>query len=1405
MSFALDNEFGLVVLEAPELKRRWGRDDRIWGVGKMVRNFTSALKCVSVYVLSSLLAGMVTLFMFTSPAKAQSASTGAIAGTVTDPSGGVIAGSTVTATNLATGQSRTVTTDSSGAYKISLLPPATYNVKFSASGFKTIEVPSVTVNVTETHVLDRALEVGATSQQVTVESTVETIQAQNATVGGLVSGQTVTELPLSTRNYTQVIDLSPGVVANVATATAVGNGTQDINVNGSGSDQNTYMMDGAVITNYGSGGAAQSGSYAGIGIPNPDSIQEFKVQTSQYDAAYGQNPGANVNVVTKSGTNQYHGAIWEFNRNNFFNANDFFFKNSERTEGLPNTPPELKQNQFGGNFGGPIKKDKLFVFGSYQGLRQLNGIGSNGFATGITAVSLLPFNEPGVPFASARSDGNAGSIHQDFVSTNPMCSYTTYREYLGCAFANEVDVLHFVPGLGFGTGVGVMPNGSNINQSFINLLQATEAIPQVKGGYNNGYYVPSVRYNADNVPSCVARLSCADPTTISQATQANEDQYLLNTDYVLNSKNSFSEKYFFSKDPQTQSFSCLGGCDPGAPEDAHYGSQSLVTKLTSVLTNNLVNEAFFSYQRLFLNVTDGVTVTSCSVDIIPAINNGVPCSNSSPDKTVPNREDTLIPVIGTLGFPGSQWGAWQLGGNFFSATHSLQNTFLGNEQVSWNHGKHSIRAGFNVQRIQWNWMQPDRERGWIDGGNTADLMTSAPGVPNGIFLNVTNRLLPPGTGNPHHWRINEYSTFVQDDIKVNRKLTVNLGLRWEFDGWPSDNEGIFTNFSASAAGLVDTGSFFLGNEVVNGPGTPSNPIGTLAGYIVQSNYNKALYNGLVGQFGSTGILVNSNQTLLHKPPIDNFSPRIGVAWQPLSSKFVVRAGYGMFFDRMYGNLLGDNILGNEPPYATGIGSSPLQTFQNPFCTPTTCPQFLGFIPRTLAVAGGDPVNGAYAITDNFGGNGTGLITSGDDPAMRTPKVQQYNLDLQYEVAPGWILDVGYVGTHGVHLFDWNRDPNLAYLVSGAPNGPAASDIVDQLLEKPFGSFSMNDPANTNSSTQVVTDSATNVMGRVHYLGVAPSGLQQVETDGNHLYNSLQVQLRHNFSHGLTMQASYTWSKLITDVNASESGGGIATPGNVLSGSASMNDPLNRRQQYGLAAFNRPQRLVVTYNYDLPFKSEGWKEKVVGGWSVSGVTTIQDGTPFTVIDGAGGTLLYGSSLATGAVVRGELADPTHCNSLGVCQSGIALNTSGSMKCRLGIVVLNGSGNPIPCDTPGPPTGYINPAAFTGEPTFGGNTNPASGLPCPQAGFFDCGTGFGDSGVGIMRCCTQINFDMGIIKNMVVGGIREGATLQFRTEFYNLFNHEQYNPPENDINAATFGEITSSSVPGRILQFGLKYSF
>jgi hypothetical protein len=818
-----------------------------------------------------------------------------------------------------------------------------------------------------------------------------------------------------------------------------------------------------------------------------------------------------------------------------------------------------------------------------------------------------------------------------------------------------------------------------------------------------------------------------------------------------------------------------------------------------------VNDAFVSAQRLFLNVADGLTVQSCAGDgitplnITPAINDGAPCPLSA--AAAGNREDSLIPVFGSLGIPaGSQWGAWSAGGNFFSATHSVQQSYLAGDQISWNHGKHSFRAGVNTQRIQWNWAQPNRERGWVVTGDMADVLLSNSGLPsdeaNGLagtpvpanyLINLSYRLLPNGSPNPHHWRISEYSTFAEDDIKLTRHLTVNLGVRWEYDGWPSDAHGVFTNFSAQAAGLVNTGTALL-----------DNPVGTLAGYIVQKNYNRAIYGNLTGEFGSTGILVNSNKTLLNGSPLNNFSPRIGFAWQAMD-KLVVRAGYGMFFDRVYGNLVGDNIVGNMPPYATGIGANPGQTLQSPFCP--ACPQFLGFIPRTLstgpALADAAPGFGISNLTDIFGGPATGLLNSGDDPAMRTPKIQQYNLDVQYEFAHGWIADIGYVGSHGVHLYDWNRDPNIAYLVDCGPASATCNPPTDQVninLERPASSFPIND----NGNNRVLENTSSNYLGRVAYLGVNPGNLQQVETDGNHLYHSLQLQLKHQFSHGLTLQASYTWSKLITDVNASAAGAGIATPGNVLSGSASSNDPLNRRQQYGLAAFNRPQRFVVSYSYQIPYAGEGWKEKALGGWSVSGVTTIQDGLPFSVTNGANGneaTLLYGASLpATGPVDRAELSTPVDCNAVtGNCKSGVSLRAPGNML----TLVENGKS-------------IINGKAFTAAPLFGGTPSALAGPftgACTGANpqFVGCGTGFGNSGVGIMSCCTQLNFDAAIIKDTTVGGLREGATLQFRAEFFNLWNHAQFNEPGNAFGGANFGVITSSAVPGRILQFGLKYSF
>ena len=255
-----------------------------------------------------------------------------------DSSAAVIPNASVTVTSTGTGQSRTATTNGNGTYTVGFLPPGDYQVKFEASGFNAVSIPSVTVNVTETPVLDGVLTVGDQAQQIVVRSETEAVQTATSAVGTVVNSDTMTTTPLTTRNYTNLLGLSSGAQVGVYNAVNMGRGSQDISVNGSGPSQNNYQQDGASIVSFSqTASTIDSNTNPGIGIVNPDAIAEFKIQTSLYDAAYGRNPGANVNVVTKSGTNQFHGTAFEFFRNTNLNANDFFRKMSPPSMEFPMT------------------------------------------------------------------------------------------------------------------------------------------------------------------------------------------------------------------------------------------------------------------------------------------------------------------------------------------------------------------------------------------------------------------------------------------------------------------------------------------------------------------------------------------------------------------------------------------------------------------------------------------------------------------------------------------------------------------------------------------------------------------------------------------------------------------------------------------------------------------------------------------------------------------------------------------------------------------------------------------------------------------------------------------------------------------------------------------------------------
>jgi hypothetical protein len=360
-------------------------------------------------------------------AHAQTGSTGQVVGDITDPSAAAIPRAAVTVREIATSETRTVVTDRVGHYVVPLLPPGVYSVRVSAPGFASGEARDITVPAATSTTVNLQLSVGTSEQTVTVEANAEMLQTENAALGQTTDKTTVTSLPLTSRNFTEILQLNPGVASPLPNAASLGKGTVDVNVNGARVSDNGYQLDGQDALNLQVQGSAGILAESGVSIPNPDAIQEFRVQTGQYDASYGRSAGGNVDVVTKSGTNQFHGDVFEFLRNTSLDANDFF-RNS-----VNQSRPVLRQNQFGGILGGPVLKNKLFFFVSYQGTRQTNGQGSTSLqsvrlpllsadGSGRTTAAL------GAQFAGLAGQQGGAKIAADGSNINPIAAHSAERE-----------------------------------------------------------------------------------------------------------------------------------------------------------------------------------------------------------------------------------------------------------------------------------------------------------------------------------------------------------------------------------------------------------------------------------------------------------------------------------------------------------------------------------------------------------------------------------------------------------------------------------------------------------------------------------------------------------------------------------------------------------------------------------------------------------------------------------------------------------------------------------------------------------------------------------------------------------------------------------------------------------------
>src|SRR5262245_21410345 len=443
----------------------------------------------------SVLAFAVVLFVCSTPGIAQS--NGIVKGVVKDTTGAVLPGAQVSVTNKATQRALQTLTNETGAYIFSFLPPGDYSMTFEMQGFRKLNIENITVNVAQTVVADAALLVGDVSAELTVTADVAMVQTTTSDLGHVVESLMVTAVPLSSRNFTQVLGMQAGVNSEVPNAGNIGRNSVNISANGARPFENSVTFNGLLADNVVSQGFDDAPDKPGIPIPAPDAIMEFKVQTGLYDAEYGRQGGANVNLVTKSGTNQIHGTLYEFLRNDALNANDFFRNATNQPKGV------LKQNQYGGTVGGPIQRDRLFWFFSYQGTQQRNGVSN---------ASSKTVNIPLMGDRSARA--------------------------LGALYAGKRGLQDTPkPPNNLPVGVPIAADGSNINPVALALLNVK---------YPDGSYA---------IPDPQTQRNGTGFSAFSIPAKFSENQVVADFDQVLPSGEHRSLKAFWALLPQTLPFS----------------------------------------------------------------------------------------------------------------------------------------------------------------------------------------------------------------------------------------------------------------------------------------------------------------------------------------------------------------------------------------------------------------------------------------------------------------------------------------------------------------------------------------------------------------------------------------------------------------------------------------------------------------------------------------------------------------------------------------------------------------------------------------------------------------------------------------------------------------------------------
>ena len=1037
----------------------------------------------------------------------QGGATGAITGTVQDPSGALVANATVRITNQDTNVlERSVSTGPDGTFTAPLMPVGTYRVSIQSEGFNEASVSNVVVRVTETTRMTAKLATKSVQQKIEVQAEVQTVDTSDATTGQAIESATIRALPLATQNFHQLLTLSTGAQSELNAASHLGRGDVRIQVNGQREDNNNYLIEGVSVTDY------NVAELTNTPLPNPDVVQEFKVQTSLYDASQGRNGGGNINAILKSGTDKFHGDVYEFFRNTVLDANEYFLKQS----GSPR--PVIQQNIFGGSLGGPVSPGgKLgFFFVNYQGTRQRSGD-----SPGTLISTFIPY----VPL-SDRGQANAAQLAKDF----------------GVSSADPVAV---------------------------NLLSFQS---NQFGAPANGYLFPLPNVAPGTTPGTSV------PFTVSRPGKFTDDQLTANWDHEFrDSRDSIAARFFFSNSEQNIPFGA-GGLQASLGAAAATSDLNFPYQLPIHDRVFVVSETHVFSPRLVNDLRFGV------VHINNTANNINPVNVSDVGITRPT--DNLTQSIYKFTFLTS---GFQFGPTPQANQAQTQNNYNIVDNLSWVKGAHTLTVGGQYARVRLDKLFPQVFNGQLFFTNTSDTVTDF-----GNFVGGTPEFSFGGGGVYNHaYKQSNFAFFAQDDWKVNPTLTLNLGLRTEFLGAWTDGDCHIGNMESD---LTNSGTYPF------------------------------VYPKCVNNLGVSGLTGSASGSTFKNNVATGWGPRAGFSWDVFGKhNTTLRGGYGIYYVRE--DIGAVDQLSFQSPFIPIVffGTTPGYNLTNFFndtpavnanAVPPAGQLRPEWLPCLAQLTSFPDTNGAatYGGCTGPGVNSTQNLFVLEVPRhFRVPNTQQWNLTLQREFGRSWVAEVGYVGTHGIHLRE-TRD---------------AIQSVDAAKHP----FTVTD--NSGNSYTITTNTLANGIARTPAPGLnGYSGYQLFANDAYSMYHALQATVSRRWGQNY-LQAAYTFSKNID----------ATSTGNTAFNTA-YNDQSNINASRGISDFNRPHRLAVSYAYELPIFSHGsgFKRTAFGGWQISGVTLFQSGVPFSIYDssagtaflGQGSTPLLGASLAPGATIASGLS-------------------------------------------------------------------------------------------------------------------------------------------------------------------------